>query len=47
MLINTKDLGKNEEFYRTNEKQNIRFKRQNKKKKKNEKEKNIKMLMRY
>ena len=34
MLINTKDLDKSEEFYRRNEKQNIRFKRQNNQKKK-------------
>ena len=50
MLINTKDLDKSEEFYRRNEKQNIRFKRQNNQKKNNnnnEKEKNIKMLMRH
>ena len=41
MLINTKDLGKNEEFYRRNEKQNIRFKRQNKKKSEWKRKKNV------
>ena len=35
MLINTKDLDKNKEFVEE-KKQNIRFRRQNKKKKKNE-----------
>ena len=41
MLINTKDLDKNEEFYRRNEKQNIRFKRQNKKKSEWKRKKNV------